>query len=74
MMLFELSPPEGYSVSSKCYGRNFIFDDRSSPVLDNRENFTCWSDDLTALHEEAAGDSRLKSAAEQTRTFSEACK
>jgi SAM-dependent methyltransferase len=34
-----------------------VFGDQRTPVLEYSENFAGWSDDLTALHEEAAGDS-----------------
>jgi SAM-dependent methyltransferase len=57
MLPFDLPPPAGYSVSPKWDGRNFVFGDQSTPVLEYNENFAGWSDDLTALHEEAAGDS-----------------
>ena len=33
-----------------------MFGDQSTPVLEYSENFAGWSDDLTALHEEALGD------------------
>jgi SAM-dependent methyltransferase len=54
---FDLPPPAGCSVSPKWNGQNFVFGDQSTPVLEYSENFAGWSDDLTALHEEAAGDS-----------------
>ena len=54
---FDLPPPAGYSISPKWDGSNFALDDRSLPVLEYSENFAGWSDGLTALHEEAAGDS-----------------
>lgn len=37
-------------------GYKFILDDRCTDVLEYSENFAGWSDDLTALHEESAGD------------------
>lgn len=54
---FQLPAPVGFSESPKWDGRNFIFADQQTPVLEYSENFAGWSDDLTALHEEAAGDS-----------------
>lgn len=54
---FDLPPPAGYSTPPKWDGRNFVFGDQRTPVLEYSENFAGWSDDLTALHEEAAGDS-----------------
>lgn len=52
-----LPPPAGSSVSPQWDGQNFVLGDQSTPVLEYSENFAGWSDDLTALHEEAAGDS-----------------
>jgi SAM-dependent methyltransferase len=57
MLPFELPPPAGCSVSPRWDGRDFVFGGRRTPVLEYSENFAGWSDDLTALHEEAAGDS-----------------
>ena len=54
---FNLPPPTGYSVSPIWNGRNFVFANRCTPILEYSENFAGWSDDLTELHEEAAGDS-----------------
>lgn len=56
-MLFSLPAPAGYSDSPKWDGLAFVFGDQRTPVLEYSENFAGWSDDLTALHEEAAGDS-----------------
>ncbi len=53
---FDLPPPDGCLISPQWDGRNFVFGDQSTPVLEYSENFAGWSDDLTALHEEAAGD------------------
>jgi len=55
MFPFVLPPPTGCSVSPKWDGRNFVLGDQSTPVLEYSENFAGWSDDLTKLHEEAAG-------------------
>lgn len=55
-ILFDLPAPEGYSDSPKWDGSAFVFGDQRTPVLEYSENFAGWSDDLTALHEEAAGD------------------
>lgn len=57
IMPLEFPPPAGCSISPKWDGFNFVFDDQCTPVLEYSENFTGWSDELTALHEEAAGDS-----------------
>lgn len=57
MLPFDLPPPTGCSASPRWDGQKFVFDDTSTPVLEYSENFAGWSDDLTALHEEAAGDS-----------------
>ena len=57
MLPLDLPIPEGYSVPPKWDGRNFVFGDKKTPVLEYSEDFAGWSDDLTALHEEVAGDS-----------------
>lgn len=57
MLPFNLPPPAGCSVSPKWDVQNFVLGDQSTPVLEYSENFAGWSDDLTALHEEAAGES-----------------
>jgi SAM-dependent methyltransferase len=54
---FDLPPPAGSSISPQWDGQNFLLGNQSTPVLEYSENFAGWSDDLTALHEEAAGDS-----------------
>jgi SAM-dependent methyltransferase len=54
---FILPAPAGFSESPEWDGCNFIFSGQRTPVLEYSENFAGWSDDLTALHEEAAGDS-----------------
>ncbi len=56
MLPFELPPTTGSSASPKWDGRNFVFGDKISPVLEYSENFAGWSDDLTLLHEETLGD------------------
>jgi SAM-dependent methyltransferase len=72
---FDLPAPAGYSDSPKWDGRNFVFDDQITPVVEYSENFAGWSDDLTALHEEAAGDSHpidlasRKDALEQVKQY-----
>ncbi|MBI4309221.1 MAG: class I SAM-dependent methyltransferase [Candidatus Omnitrophica bacterium] len=53
MLPFDLPPMMGCSVSPKWDGRNFVFGGQSTPVLEYSENFAGWSDDLTALHEQA---------------------
>ena len=70
---FDFPTPEGYSVSPKWDGHNFVCGDKSLPVLEYSENFDGWSDDLTALHEGAVGDNHpvnrvsRKDAIEQVR-------
>jgi SAM-dependent methyltransferase len=54
---FDLPAPAGFSESPEWDGRDFILSGQRAPVLEYSENFAGWSDDLTALHEEAAGDS-----------------
>ena len=54
---FELPAPAGYFDSPKWGGQAFVFGDQRTRVLEVSENFAGWSDDLPAVHEEAAGDS-----------------
>jgi len=53
---FDLPAPTGCSSAPKWDGRNFVLGDKVTPVLEYSENFVGWSDDLTALHEDALGD------------------
>ena len=70
---FVLPPPEGFIDSPSWNGEVFILDGKPASVLEYSENFAGWSDDLTSLHEEAAGDSHpidlasRKHAIEQVR-------
>ena len=57
MLPFLLPPPAGYVSNPIWDGKNFSFDGIQTPVLEYSENFAGWSNDLTTLHEEAAGDS-----------------
>jgi SAM-dependent methyltransferase len=73
---FSLPAPAGYSETPKWDGQNFVFGGHSTPVLEYSENFAGWSDDLTALHEQAAGDnhpvdlaSRKDAIAQVRRSF-----
>lgn len=54
---FLLPAPKGYSSAPEWDGQSFVVGDLRTPVLEYSENFAGWSDDLTALHEEAAGES-----------------
>ncbi len=54
---FDLPPPAGYSISPIWDGSHFVLGNEKFQVLEYSENFSGWSDDLTTLHEEAAGDS-----------------
>ena len=54
---FELPAPAGQAFIPEHDGIKFVYGDSASPVLEYSENFAGWSDDLTALHETAAGDS-----------------
>lgn len=53
---FALPAPAGQAFSPVHDGSNFVCGDKVTPVLEYSENFAGWSDDLTALHESAAGD------------------
>jgi trans-aconitate methyltransferase len=54
---FDLPAPGGFKSQPLWNGVKFVYDDQAVPVLEYSENFAGWSDDLTALHEAAAGDS-----------------
>lgn len=54
---FELPPPSGFSMPPVWDGQTFVIGDQKTSVLEYNENFGGWSDDLTTLHEEVAGDS-----------------
>ena len=54
---FILPSPVGYAIQPKWNGLAFQCGDQHMSVLEYSENFAGWSDDLTALHEEVAGDS-----------------
>lgn len=53
---FPLPAPKGSSSAPEWDGKSFVVGDVHTPVLEYSENFAGWSDDLTALHEEAAGE------------------
>ena len=57
MFPFELPPPAGSAISPEWIGNGFRLGEKVVSVLEYSENFAGWSDDLTALHEDAAGDS-----------------
>lgn len=53
---FLLPPPVGFSNNPQWNGKEFVVGDISLNILEYSENFSGWSDDLTQLHEESAGD------------------
>ena len=57
MLPFKLPQPEGYADSPQWDGTHFVFSGQCTQVLEYSENYAGWSDDLTALHEEVAGNS-----------------
>jgi SAM-dependent methyltransferase len=54
---FELPAPKGSHHRPVWTGSGFTLGAETVPILEYSENFAGWSDDLTAMHEEAAGDS-----------------
>ncbi len=56
MLPFPFPPPRGSNEVPQWTGAGFRLGDRIVPVLEYSENEAGWSDDLTQLHEEAAGD------------------
>ncbi|MGI2033762.1 class I SAM-dependent DNA methyltransferase [Rhizobium panacihumi] len=56
MFPFKLPIPRGHTAEPVWNGAGFTIGSETVPVLEYSENFEGWSDDLTQLHEEAAGD------------------
>ena len=54
---FGLPIPQGSSSKPEWDGKVFVLGEQKVPVLEYNENFSGWSDDLTYLHEEVAGNS-----------------
>lgn len=57
MLPFSLPSPDGSSDAPQWTREGFRLGEALVPVLEYNENFSGWSDDLTALHEDSAGDS-----------------
>ncbi|HVS26536.1 MAG TPA: class I SAM-dependent methyltransferase [Burkholderiales bacterium] len=57
MLPFKLPPPLNTAGPPEWVGGGFRLGQQIVPVLEYSENFEGWSDDLTALHEDAAGES-----------------
>lgn len=57
MLPFKLPQPLNAAIAPEWVGNGFRLGRQIVPVLEYSENFAGWSDDLTALHEEAAGES-----------------
>ena len=57
MLPFDLPAPMGFKDQPKWNGNEFELGEIRLPVLEYSENFIGWSDDLTALHEDALGSS-----------------
>lgn len=53
---FDFPRPSGFTSAPIWTGESFLCGDKEYKVLEYSENFAGWSDDLTALHEEALGD------------------
>lgn len=51
-----MPPPKGYIESPTWTGRGFLIGKTRLPVLEYNDNFSGWSDELTTLHEETAGE------------------
>lgn len=72
---FDLPPPAGYNaVPVWIAGQGFQLGSSFVPVLEYSENFAGWSDDLTTLHEETAGDAHpidLASRADAVRQLTQ---
>ncbi|MBB3457293.1 SAM-dependent methyltransferase [Rhizobium sp. BK313] len=71
MIPFKLPSPQGYTEEPVWNGREFVIGDKTLPILEYSENFEGWSDDLTQLHEEAAGEHHPIDVASRTRAIKE---
>lgn len=69
---FALPPPVGYSESPTWNGIDFLLDGKVLSVLEYSENFQGWSDDLTAMHEEAAGNNHPIDVASRNNALTQA--
>ena len=56
LLPFQLPSPNGVDSTPVWTGSGFLVGQKLVPVLEYSENFAGWSDDLTLLHEEVAGD------------------
>ena len=56
LLPFQLPVPEGSDATPVWTGSGFLLGQKLVPVLEYSENFAGWSDDLTLLHEEVAGN------------------
>jgi SAM-dependent methyltransferase len=56
MLPFKLPPPPNAASFPEWIENGFRLGQQVVPVLEYSENFAGWSDDLTTLHEEAAGE------------------
>ncbi len=56
MFPFKLPVPREHTANPVWNGSEFMIASEAVPILEYSENFEGWSDDLTQLHEEAAGD------------------
>ena len=72
MIPFKLPAPEGYSSGPTWNGEYFMLDGMRHDILEYSENFAGWSDDLTALHEEAVGESHPIDIASRNDALSQA--
>jgi SAM-dependent methyltransferase len=68
---FKLPSPLGYDAEPTWNGHEFVIGQSTVPVLEYSENFEGWSDDLTQLHEEAAGEHHPIDVASRARAIKE---
>jgi SAM-dependent methyltransferase len=72
---FELPPIPGSTEAPVWVGNGFVLADNKIPVLEYSDNAAGWSDDLTEIHEDVAGDrhpidiASRKDAIRQLRQF-----
>jgi SAM-dependent methyltransferase len=68
---FTCPSPAGFASSPEWNGERFVAGGISTSVLEYSENFAGWSDDLTAMHEEVAGNSHPIDLASRSNALSQ---
>ena len=67
---FQFPPPSGQTVSPRWVGDGFIVDEKRAKVLAYDAGDSGWTDDLTAFHEDNAGDDHYIDKASRAHALS----